>query len=72
MYTFAPRPARDNIPPDAPMIMEDTTFSALAGRARAYPVVQRRSQMSKNALRARQEAASAGRKTAPLPCEICT
>jgi|GEM_PF-3353723 len=54
------------------MIMDDTTFSALAERARAYPVVLRRSQMSKITLRARETAACRGREAPVLPCRVCT
>lgn len=35
------------------MTMTDITFSAIAERAQAYPVVQRRNQMSKAAFMAR-------------------
>jgi len=54
------------------MIMDDTTFSALAERARAYPVVQRRSQMSKITFRARQGSMCMGRDAPALPCELYT
>lgn len=36
------------------MTMTDTTFSAIAERAQAYPVVQRRNQISKTAFLARK------------------
>ncbi|HDS62775.1 MAG TPA: hypothetical protein ENN52_01315 [Methanofollis liminatans] len=52
--------------------MDDTTFSALAERARAYPVVLRRSQMSKITLRARETAACRGREAPVLACRVCT
>ncbi|WP_165394746.1 hypothetical protein [Methanofollis fontis] len=51
--------------------MEDTTFSAIAERARTYPVVLRKSQMSKVTYMARPHHAERRSCPAPLPCMIC-